>query len=565
MRIPSKSVEGSLRSLQGTQAQCSRTSFVDTLTSVSSNAAQRRSTVHSKVQTEPRQHSDDSTKSNNQEQNRFSAQAGPKAIAAKSAQGSKVRASHSQLDSSEQSTSKDKGGIEQSSQSATDRTSQGTKSNKTMFTCQVAAPFDLQALTAQPDFSQVSNGLPVGSGTETAVCSGTALPGQSLEAHGATAVTSQVADVPTQAIAAETRAVQSALNSGFGQGSDGGQTPIVLQAARLAAEQGTRELSSIDSDASAVSQTADISQAVAAMAGNNSCITVPAVATVTMEASPIAKIQMGSGTKTVNGDPSKPTVKSIQSNDANSPFGLSADSEAIPAKPAKSADVGDARSSSHDADNGGAQTPISQSANRHGAVVAATGSEVIASHPIFAATPAGSRITTEGHSSNGSTETTAQAGSVLDAAASEQLHGGQSVGMSGISAARLIQTIGETEMHVGLHSSEFGDISIRTALSQQQMQTRISVDHNELGNALSAHIPSAEAKLGSELGLRATIEVNQNGSSFSSDGGRSHQQQQRTTVHSVETAEAQVALQGDTMHLRSTVVQNGEYRLDIRA
>ena len=87
---------------------------------------------------------------------------------------------------------------------------------------------------------------------------------------------------------------------------------------------------------------------------------------------------------------------------------------------------------------------------------------------------------------------------------------------------------------MGMHSSEFGDISIRTSVTQQQMQTQISVDHDELGNALSAHIPNMQMKLGSEYGLHATIEVNQNGTSFSSDGDRSQQPQHETTVRPIE-------------------------------
>jgi flagellar hook-length control protein FliK len=136
--------------------------------------------------------------------------------------------------------------------------------------------------------------------------------------------------------------------------------------------------------------------------------------------------------------------------------------------------------------------------------------------------------------------------------------------MSGINAARLIQTMGESEMRVGMHSSEFGDISIRTAVSQQQMQAQISVDHNELGSALSAHIPSIQAKLGSEYGLHATIHVNQGGTSFSNEGDRSSQQQQKA-IRPVEISEAPLALQNDPIPLRDSAVASGEYRLDIRA
>ena len=39
-------------------------------------------------------------------------------------------------------------------------------------------------------------------------------------------------------------------------------------------------------------------------------------------------------------------------------------------------------------------------------------------------------------------------------------------------------------MRVGMHSTEFGDISIRTTLSQQQMLAQISLDHSDLGPTL---------------------------------------------------------------------------------
>lgn len=97
-------------------------------------------------------------------------------------------------------------------------------------------------------------------------------------------------------------------------------------------------------------------------------------------------------------------------------------------------------------------------------------------------------------------------------------------GTSGINTARVIQNMNETEMRVGMRSTEFGDISIRTMVNQQQMQTQISVDHSELVNALTAHIPSVQAKLGSEYGLHASIEVSQGGASFSNNQGQSSSQ-----------------------------------------
>ncbi len=64
----------------------------------------------------------------------------------------------------------------------------------------------------------------------------------------------------------------------------------------------------------------------------------------------------------------------------------------------------------------------------------------------------------------------------------------ETVASSSINTARVIQSMSETEMRVGMHSSEFGEISIRTTVSQQQMLTQISLDHSELSQAISAHV-----------------------------------------------------------------------------
>lgn len=137
---------------------------------------------------------------------------------------------------------------------------------------------------------------------------------------------------------------------------------------------------------------------------------------------------------------------------------------------------------------------------------------------------------------------------------------------SGINTARLIQSMGETEMRVGMRSAEFGDISIRTAVSQQQMMAQISVDHGDLGKAISAHIPAMQEKLGGELGLRAMVEVNQSGMSFSGERGYSSQQQPKTYSHPAVTESTQLSAEADHAVLRTTTSEPGNgYRLDIRA
>jgi hypothetical protein len=122
----------------------------------------------------------------------------------------------------------------------------------------------------------------------------------------------------------------------------------------------------------------------------------------------------------------------------------------------------------------------------------------------------------------------AHTGKAQDLAASAHVAGEEVVASSGINSARLIQTMGETEMHVGMHSVEFGDISIRTSLSQQQMVTQISLDHNDLSQAISAHLSTVQAKLGEEYGLHASIEINNQGAPLSGGQGNSSQRDQQT-------------------------------------
>ena len=149
---------------------------------------------------------------------------------------------------------------------------------------------------------------------------------------------------------------------------------------------------------------------------------------------------------------------------------------------------------------------------------------------------------------------------------SDQSNAAASGATSGINSARVIQSMSETEMRVGMHSSEFGDISIRTMVSQQQVQAQISVDHNELSSALSAHIPAMQAKLGNEYGLHASIEVSQNGASFTSgERGESSQRDQKAFVPSVQVEGATASAETDRIVFRAPLVSVASDRLDIRA
>jgi hypothetical protein len=116
-----------------------------------------------------------------------------------------------------------------------------------------------------------------------------------------------------------------------------------------------------------------------------------------------------------------------------------------------------------------------------------------------------------------------------------------------------------------MHSAEFGDISIRTSVSQQQLTAQISVDHSELGSAISAHLPSLQSKLGSEFGLHASIDVNQLGGSVTGGNGQSSQQNQKMTSQAVPLDSSALDAESTLMPLPFQSVEVDGSRLDIRA
>jgi len=146
-------------------------------------------------------------------------------------------------------------------------------------------------------------------------------------------------------------------------------------------------------------------------------------------------------------------------------------------------------------------------------------------------TPVGSHESATTQRTTTGSPDSAHAERAQDLPASAHLVAGEGTPASGINSAKLIQTMGQTEMHVGMHSVEFGDISIRTSLSQQQMVTQISLDHNDLSQAISSHLSTVQAKLGEEYGVRASIEINNQGAPLSGGQGNSQPRDQQSSGH----------------------------------
>jgi hypothetical protein len=85
-----------------------------------------------------------------------------------------------------------------------------------------------------------------------------------------------------------------------------------------------------------------------------------------------------------------------------------------------------------------------------------------------------------------------------------------------MNTAQVLQNVGQTEMRVGMHSPEFGAISISTTLSHQELATQILVDHSGLGDVLATHLASMQEKLGAAYGVQARVEIRDSGTQFQS-------------------------------------------------
>jgi hypothetical protein len=139
------------------------------------------------------------------------------------------------------------------------------------------------------------------------------------------------------------------------------------------------------------------------------------------------------------------------------------------------------------------------------------------------------------------------------------------VASSGINAAKLIQSMSGSEMRVGMHSAEFGDISIRTTVSQQQMVTQISLSHSDLSQEISAHVATVQARLGEDYGLHASIEINNQASSLAGDPGKSSQQEQRSFYGSTKASGvAMSAISDSAISVGAIATVGSQYGLDIR-
>lgn len=249
----------------------------------------------------------------------------------------------------------------------------------------------------------------------------------------------------------------------------------------------------------------------------------------------------------------------ISSNGANSDS-KAADSKADQASPAATSS-----GSSHGADNNNQQNQDPQSSAAQ-ASVPAKAADTVPAHLIPAAPISKSGDAVSAGPATQASDSGTHHGTESASVGSAPIDAGASAGAPGINAARVIQSMSGTEMRVGMHSSDFGEISIHTTLSQLQIQTQISVNHSELGSAIATHIPAMQAKLGSEHGIHASIEVSQTGSSLSGNSGQSSaQRNQKAFVPATANINDPAPVDSGYSGLRAPPSAIEESRLDIRA
>jgi len=197
------------------------------------------------------------------------------------------------------------------------------------------------------------------------------------------------------------------------------------------------------------------------------------------------------------------------------------------------------------------------------------------------ATPAAQAEAASSHAISNGSEKASLPSQQHEAAAPLHGDGSEPMAASSINTAKLMQTMGESEMRVGMHSAEFGDISIRTSIVEKQMVTQISLDHAALSQAISSHVASVQSKLGDDFGLHASIEVHNLGSSLSSstgsgnagtagagsgDAGQFSQRQQRGSGSSAAFGSADPSTAEEAgVSLAAFATSRNENRLDIRA
>jgi hypothetical protein len=97
-------------------------------------------------------------------------------------------------------------------------------------------------------------------------------------------------------------------------------------------------------------------------------------------------------------------------------------------------------------------------------------------------------------------------------------------------SARLLESLGQSELRVGMKMGDLGNVEIRTQLHHDQLRAEISVERGDLGRSLAAEMPAVQQKLRDHDIPLASIVVNHQAAAGSGSFERGSQQQQQMTT-----------------------------------
>ena len=136
-----------------------------------------------------------------------------------------------------------------------------------------------------------------------------------------------------------------------------------------------------------------------------------------------------------------------------------------------------------------------------------------------------------------------------------------------INTAKLIQSLGQSEMRVGMRSSEFGNISISTSSTRDQISAQISLDHGELAKTLATHLLEMQSRWSSDQAV--DLRIGLNGQGIGASGGMLNPTAGESRGNREQTGGSTAGHSGGVLVERQSsssvqAVSAGEGRLDAR-
>lgn len=97
-----------------------------------------------------------------------------------------------------------------------------------------------------------------------------------------------------------------------------------------------------------------------------------------------------------------------------------------------------------------------------------------------------------------------------------------------LNSSRLMDRVNQSELRVGVHSADFGEINISTRMNSEGMTAEISVQHAALRDAISADLPSLTEHLHmQQVTMEGVVVVPQTTGASAGFGQTAHQQQRQ--------------------------------------